>query len=215
MNDLPLVILSCNFPRTSAHTVPLKLYQIVTCVFFFATCSTSFKVFFILTPLPHVHLYSSCSQNVEMLFQLHPYSLQHSNINCLHNRNYPSKKCGKIWNKVSQTRSLTYPQNEKSKWSIQTIPNISRPMTIMFQQEGAPVHWSAVVKDLLNRHFLRRWIARDGPIAWPPRSSDITPLYFRGTSRTISMKPVPKLPTLRRRIVAVVQTVDIVVLHRV
>jgi hypothetical protein len=31
---------------------------------------------------------------------------------------------------------------------------------------------------LLERAFLGRWIGRDGPVPWPPRSPDITPLAF-------------------------------------
>ena len=30
----------------------------------------------------------------------------------------------------------------------------------------------------LNETFPDRWIGRDGPISWPPRSPDITPLDF-------------------------------------
>jgi hypothetical protein len=30
----------------------------------------------------------------------------------------------------------------------------------------------------LDRTFPGRWIGRDGPMPWPPRSSDITPLDF-------------------------------------
>jgi hypothetical protein len=30
----------------------------------------------------------------------------------------------------------------------------------------------------LDMHFPWRWVGRDGPIPWPPLSSDITPLDF-------------------------------------
>ena len=50
--------------------------------------------------------------------------------------------------------------------------------TIIFQQDGAPPHWGLHVCEFLNETFSNRWIGRYGPIPWPPRSSDITPLDF-------------------------------------
>jgi hypothetical protein len=34
------------------------------------------------------------------------------------------------------------------------------------------------IRDCLDATFPNRWLGRDGPIAWPPRSPDITPLHF-------------------------------------
>jgi hypothetical protein len=42
------------------------------------------------------------------------------------------------------------------------------------QQDGAPSHFCHHVRN----HLAGRWIGRDGPIAWPPRSPDLTPLGF-------------------------------------
>lgn len=48
-----------------------------------------------------------------------------------------------------------------------------------FQQDGAPAHNSRIATDFLNDHFLHNWIGTNGPIKWPARSPDITPLdYF-------------------------------------
>lgn len=48
-----------------------------------------------------------------------------------------------------------------------------------FQQDGAPPHWAHVVRNHLNATFGRRWIGRDGPVHWPPRSPDLTsPDFF-------------------------------------
>jgi hypothetical protein len=41
-------------------------------------------------------------------------------------------------------------------------------------QEGR-IH---LVREYLNTHFPGRWIGKTAPIAWPPRSPDLTPLYF-------------------------------------
>jgi hypothetical protein len=32
--------------------------------------------------------------------------------------------------------------------------------------------------DWLDQHYRHRWIGHDGPVAWPPRSSDLTPCHF-------------------------------------
>jgi len=33
-------------------------------------------------------------------------------------------------------------------------------------------------RDLMNRNFARKWVGRGGPLTWPPRSPDLTPLNF-------------------------------------
>ena len=52
-----------------------------------------------------------------------------------------------------------------------------RPQLI-FQQDGALPHRGLQARQFLNETFPDRWIGRDGPIPWPPHSSDITPLDF-------------------------------------
>jgi hypothetical protein len=49
---------------------------------------------------------------------------------------------------------------------------------IHFQQDGAPPHDLEEVRKYLNTRFPGRWIDREAPIAWPPRSPDLTPLEF-------------------------------------
>ena len=49
---------------------------------------------------------------------------------------------------------------------------------VVFQQDGAPPHWGLIVRDFLNETFPNRWIGRNCPTPWPPRSPDITPLDF-------------------------------------
>ncbi|CAG4959031.1 unnamed protein product [Colias eurytheme] len=49
---------------------------------------------------------------------------------------------------------------------------------IIFQQDGCPAHWTLNVREHLNNNFPDSWIARDGPIPWPARSPDLTPLDF-------------------------------------
>lgn len=46
------------------------------------------------------------------------------------------------------------------------------------QHDGAPAHYSLDVRRYLNQTFGERWIGRGAPVAWPPRSPDLTPLDF-------------------------------------
>ena len=36
-------------------------------------------------------------------------------------------------------------------------------------QDGAPAHFSRIVREFLNNNYTNRWIGRRGPIAWPAR----------------------------------------------
>lgn len=53
------------------------------------------------------------------------------------------------------------------------------PIHEMFlQQDGTPAHYKANVRAWLDEKFPQRWIGRGGPISWPPRSPDLTPMDF-------------------------------------
>ncbi|GFX43429.1 transposable element Tcb1 transposase [Trichonephila clavipes] len=47
---------------------------------------------------------------------------------------------------------------------------------VVFQQDGAPSHYARHVREHLDRTFPNRWIGRGGPVTWPPRSPDLSPL---------------------------------------
>ncbi|GFX56734.1 putative DD41D transposase [Trichonephila clavipes] len=50
---------------------------------------------------------------------------------------------------------------------------------LWFEQDGATCHTARVTIDLLKDTFADRLISRFGPVNWPPRSCDLTPLdYF-------------------------------------
>ncbi|GFW86555.1 hypothetical protein TNCV_4333391 [Trichonephila clavipes] len=52
---------------------------------------------------------------------------------------------------------------------------------LWFQQDGATCHTARATIDLLKDPFGDRLISRFGPVNWPPRSCDLTPLdYFCG-----------------------------------
>lgn len=60
---------------------------------------------------------------------------------------------------------------------MENIP-LSVRRRIIFQQDGAPPHTTNAVKDYLNDTFTQPWIGRNGPIVWPSRSPDLTPMDF-------------------------------------
>lgn len=49
---------------------------------------------------------------------------------------------------------------------------------MIFQQDGAPAHFSRRVREILDARFPDRWMGRGGPITWPPRSPDLNVLDF-------------------------------------
>ncbi|GFV09052.1 putative LOC100569746 [Trichonephila clavipes] len=61
------------------------------------------------------------------------------------------------------------------------IPELSNhdAQELWFQQDGATCHTARATIDLLKDTFGDRLISRFGPVNWPPRSWDLTPLdYF-------------------------------------
>jgi len=74
---------------------------------------------------------------------------------------------------------------------------------IIFQQDGAPPHWGSHVSRFLDAKFPNRWIGRDGPTPWPPRSPDITPhdFFLWGYVKdNVFSTPVPDITNLKARI---------------
>jgi len=50
--------------------------------------------------------------------------------------------------------------------------------TVWFQQDGCPAHNTREVREFLHQNFGDRVISNSGPVLWPARSPDITPLDF-------------------------------------
>lgn len=50
--------------------------------------------------------------------------------------------------------------------------------TVVFQQDGAPAHNALIVRNYLNELFPNNWMGTQGPIKWPARSPDLSPLDF-------------------------------------
>lgn len=67
-----------------------------------------------------------------------------------------------------------------SDYVIPQINALPHGYRLIFMQDGAPPHFSNVVRHFLTVSF-PEWIGRGAPngcIAWPPRSPDLTPCDF-------------------------------------
>jgi hypothetical protein len=49
---------------------------------------------------------------------------------------------------------------------------------IHLQQEGTHAHYIGEVREYRNTRFPGRWVGTAAPLAWPPRSPDLTALDF-------------------------------------
>ena len=87
----------------------------------------------------------------------------------------------------------------------------------MFQQDGAPPHWSLSVRQFLNTTLPDKWIGWSGRddcvlMPWPPRSLDLTPCDFFLWGFVKGLVYVPLLPKdvdeLKARITEAVATID-------
>ena len=80
----------------------------------------------------------------------------------------------------------------------------------VFQQDGAPCHFSLKVRQFLNERFPNRWIGRGGPISWPPQSPDLSPLDFflwGHTKNTVYSTKSRSIDDLGNRITDVIQSI--------
>lgn len=89
---------------------------------------------------------------------------------------------------------------------------------IHFQQDGAPPHYFLPVRQWLTQNFPDRWIGRRGPVEWPPRSPDLTPLDFFlwGHLKSVVYKTKPQnLEDLKARISAACREIQVEVFRNV
>lgn len=81
---------------------------------------------------------------------------------------------------------------------LEDVPYQQR-LTNFFMHDGAPPHFSRLVRDHLNQTHPDRWIGRGGPISWPPRSPDLNPLdyflwgYLKSLVYSVSVENVQQL----------------------
>ena len=77
-------------------------------------------------------------------------------------------------------------------------------------QDGAPPHFSCFVTDGLNEGFPDACIGRGGPIPWPPRSPDLSPLHFflwGYIKNIVYAEKIRNIQQLQERITSDIETV--------
>lgn len=68
-------------------------------------------------------------------------------------------------------------QNQIIPTLREVVPN-DRFNNLWFQQDGCPAHNSRQVQTFLTETFGEKIISTNGPVRWPARSPDLTPLDF-------------------------------------
>jgi hypothetical protein len=71
-------------------------------------------------------------------------------------------------------------------------------------------HFSGIARQYLNDHLSGKWIGRNGPVAWPPRSPDLNPIdfYLWGHVKNyVRSTPVTNVDELWERILATFDTI--------
>jgi len=77
-------------------------------------------------------------------------------------------------------------------------------------QDGAPLHFGCFVTDVLNERFPDAWIGRSGPIPWPLRNRDLSPLNFSlwgYIKNIVYAEKIRNIQHLQERITSVIETV--------
>ena len=81
---------------------------------------------------------------------------------------------------------------------------------VILMQDGAPPHFSCFVTDVLNEIFPDSWIGRGGPIPWPPRGPDLSPLDFfllGYIKNIVYAEKIRNIQHLQDRITSAIETV--------
>lgn len=84
-------------------------------------------------------------------------------------------------------------------------------LNLWYQMDGAPPHSTRAVDRSLTDTFQDRWIGNRGPMLWPPRSPDLTPLDFYLWGRIKALvygTPIANLNCLRQHMVEAFNILD-------
>lgn len=92
---------------------------------------------------------------------------------------------------------------------LEDLPLLLRNQ-MWYMHDGAPAHFSILVRNYLNEVYPNRWIGRGGPQPWPPRSPDLNSLDFFlwGHLKSIVYStPINTIDDLRNRIIGGFETI--------
>ena len=94
---------------------------------------------------------------------------------------------------------------------IPEIRKLHKLRSIVFQQDGAPPHFSIDVRLYLDNHLPGRWIGRGGSIRWVSRSPDLTQLDFflwEHIKNNVYKTPIKDITELKRRIETEIKSIS-------
>jgi len=101
---------------------------------------------------------------------------------------------------------------------LENVPVQTRRQ-MYYQHDGAPPHFSPVVRQYLNHKFPNRWIGRGGTHNWPPWSPDLNQLYYQVWGYMKAMVYADKVNTqveLLQRILSAARSINnAAVFHKV
>ncbi|XP_050509092.1 protein FAM200A-like [Diabrotica virgifera virgifera] len=69
-------------------------------------------------------------------------------------------------------------QNEKWLSDLAFLSDLTNHLNVLNLELQAPAHYNALVNGELDELFPERWIGRDGPVHWPPRSPELNKVDF-------------------------------------
>ncbi|XP_046683651.1 uncharacterized protein LOC124369643 [Homalodisca vitripennis] len=73
--------------------------------------------------------------------------------------------------------------------------------TMWYEQDGAPPHYAQAARNAVSERFQERWIGRGGPVAWPPRSPNLSLCFLWGAIKDKVYRTPPTTPEdMRERI---------------
>ncbi|GFX24551.1 DUF4817 domain-containing protein [Trichonephila clavipes] len=91
---------------------------------------------------------------------------------------YVNQQNCRIWSEANPQVYVETPLHPE-KLTVGALYGLVESLELWFQQDGATCHTARATIDLLKDTFGDRLILRFGPVNWPPRSCDLTPLdYF-------------------------------------
>ncbi|PZC80768.1 hypothetical protein B5X24_HaOG213992 [Helicoverpa armigera] len=89
---------------------------------------------------------------------------------------------------------------------LEDLPLSLNDNNMWYQHDGCPAHYRRSVREWLDTNYPNKWIGRGGPIPWPARSPDLTPMdfYLWGHMKCLVYNephPISSVDVLRQKII--------------